>query len=478
MMAGDLDAYPAFPAPEALDQFKSDPALHRRMSAPPRARLILALNNAKKPFDDIRVRRALAYCDRPQGAASTACSSGYGVPIGSHYVPQDPGYIDLTGAYPFDPAKAKALLAEAGIKPGFSMTISLPPPRLCAARRRGDRGDAPAGRHQREAGADRVGAMARPGVLRGRISTRRSSRIPRRATSISMRATNTTSTTTAPSTRRSTRNTWPRSTRSSSSISLGQLQKKLAEDEPNVFTARAAARSACGTRSCAGCGTTTRSAANDVSWRVTWSDAAARDRRGQRPFVDACCPDARSPPRSSCSWCCRCCPAIRPRSCWAPSARPDTLAALHHQLGLDRPLLAALRRLDRAACCAAISASSYTYSVPVARADRPARAGQPAAGAAWRSCFPPRIAIPTGVFGRGAARARGRCRGDGRRADRRGGAEFLARPAAHPAVRGAARLVPGERLRRLGSRRLARPCARCCCPRSRWRCRRRRSWRG
>ena len=47
---------------------------------------------------------------------------------GVAYVPQDPGYIDLTGTYPFDPAKAKQLLAEAGIQPGFSMTISLPPP--------------------------------------------------------------------------------------------------------------------------------------------------------------------------------------------------------------------------------------------------------------------------------------------------------------------------------------------------------------
>ena len=40
--------------------------------------------------------------------------NGYGTPIGSHYVPIDPGYIDLTGTYPYDPEKAKALSRRRG----------------------------------------------------------------------------------------------------------------------------------------------------------------------------------------------------------------------------------------------------------------------------------------------------------------------------------------------------------------------------
>jgi peptide/nickel transport system substrate-binding protein len=126
VLAGDIDAFPLFPAPEALDQFKADPrfAVHVGTTE---GKTILALNNARKPFSDIRFRRALAYAiDRKQ--VIDGAQSGYGVPIGSHSVPTDPGYLDLTGQYPFDPAKAKALLAEAGIKPGFSMTILLPPP--------------------------------------------------------------------------------------------------------------------------------------------------------------------------------------------------------------------------------------------------------------------------------------------------------------------------------------------------------------
>ncbi len=126
MLAGDIDAFSNFPAPEALDQFRADPRFAVRVGTT-EGKTILALNEARKPFDDVRVRRALAYAiDR--AALIEATESGFGEPIGSHYVPTDPGYVDLTGAYPYDPAKARALLAEAGVKPGFKLTIMLPPP--------------------------------------------------------------------------------------------------------------------------------------------------------------------------------------------------------------------------------------------------------------------------------------------------------------------------------------------------------------
>jgi peptide/nickel transport system substrate-binding protein len=125
VMAGDIDAFPLFPAPEALDAVRKDPRFTVVVGTT-EGKTIMSLNDERKPFDDVRVRRALAYAiDR---SALIEALGGFGKPIGSHYIPGDPGYVDLTGAYPYDPAKAKALLAEAGIKPGTEIEIKLPPP--------------------------------------------------------------------------------------------------------------------------------------------------------------------------------------------------------------------------------------------------------------------------------------------------------------------------------------------------------------
>ena len=126
MLAGDIDAFPLFPAPETLDRFRADKRFKVAVGSTA-GKIVMSLNEARKPFDDVRVRRALAYAiDRRLYIEGVL--SGFGEPIGSHYMPGDVAYVDLTGAYPYDPAKAKALLAEAGIKPGFTMTITMPPP--------------------------------------------------------------------------------------------------------------------------------------------------------------------------------------------------------------------------------------------------------------------------------------------------------------------------------------------------------------
>ncbi len=133
ILAGDIDAFPMFPAPEALDRLRADKRYTVQIGTTS-GKAIMALNNARKPFDDIRVRRALAHAiDRKLLIDALA---NQGTPIGSHFVPGDAGFVDLVGSYPYDPAKAKALLAEAGIKPGFQMTLRLPPPAY--ARRGGE----------------------------------------------------------------------------------------------------------------------------------------------------------------------------------------------------------------------------------------------------------------------------------------------------------------------------------------------------
>ncbi|MGH8822020.1 MAG: ABC transporter substrate-binding protein, partial [Rhodoferax sp.] len=125
LLAGDVDAFPRISTRD-VPQFQHNPRFEVIIGGT-RAKTIMAINNRHKPLDDVRVRRAiLAAVDRK--AVIEGGADGFGVPIGSHYVPGAPGYIDTTGINPYDPAKAKKLLAEAGVKLPLELTMTLPPP--------------------------------------------------------------------------------------------------------------------------------------------------------------------------------------------------------------------------------------------------------------------------------------------------------------------------------------------------------------
>ncbi|MBP7647140.1 MAG: ABC transporter substrate-binding protein [Comamonas sp.] len=124
LMAGDVDAFPRA-TPRSVPQFQKDPRFQVIVSGS-RAKTILAINNGRKPLNDVRVRKAIAAAiDRKtiiEGAAE-----GYGVPIGSHYVPGAFGYVDTTGINPHNLDKAKALLKQAGVQLPLKLTMTLPP---------------------------------------------------------------------------------------------------------------------------------------------------------------------------------------------------------------------------------------------------------------------------------------------------------------------------------------------------------------
>jgi glutathione transport system substrate-binding protein len=82
----------------------------------------LALNNMRKPFSDPRVRLALNYAIDKQ-AFIKVVFNGHADPMDS---PMPPllGFYQKQGTYPYDPAKAKALLAEAGYPNGFESTLT------------------------------------------------------------------------------------------------------------------------------------------------------------------------------------------------------------------------------------------------------------------------------------------------------------------------------------------------------------------
>ena len=134
MLAGDIDAFYSYPAPENLAQFERDPRF-TVLSGNTEGETILAINNQQSPFDDIRVRKAVSHAIDRQAIIDGAMF-GYGTPIGSHFAPHNPDYVDLTANAAFDPALARELLAQAGYREGFSTTLKLPPPSY--ARRGGE----------------------------------------------------------------------------------------------------------------------------------------------------------------------------------------------------------------------------------------------------------------------------------------------------------------------------------------------------
>jgi peptide/nickel transport system substrate-binding protein len=126
LMAGDIDGMPRFGAVQALAQLRADKRFVVSVGSTA-GKGILAINNKKKPLDDVRVRRAISHAiDRK--AFIDGVLEGLAKPIGSHAAPTDVGYVDLTGLYPFNPEKSKALLKEAGITSPLNLTLTLPPP--------------------------------------------------------------------------------------------------------------------------------------------------------------------------------------------------------------------------------------------------------------------------------------------------------------------------------------------------------------
>ncbi len=125
LLSGDVQAFPFFP-PDAVAQVKDNPNL-KVVIGSTEGETILAINNKKPPFDNLKVRQAISYAlDRK--AIIDGATGGLGVPIGSHMSPSNKAYVDLTGEYPHDPAKARELLKEAGFENGIKATLKLPPP--------------------------------------------------------------------------------------------------------------------------------------------------------------------------------------------------------------------------------------------------------------------------------------------------------------------------------------------------------------
>lgn len=84
----------------------------------------LYINNAVAPYDDVRVRQAIAYAIDVD-SINDFVFGGRGQRIGTSMLPDFSCFVDGLG-YAHDVEKAKALLKEAGYADGFAMEITVP----------------------------------------------------------------------------------------------------------------------------------------------------------------------------------------------------------------------------------------------------------------------------------------------------------------------------------------------------------------
>jgi dipeptide transport system substrate-binding protein len=111
----------AYPNPADLPSIREDKNL-QLMSQPGLNIGYLAFNNTKAPYTDKRVRQAINMAiDRK--AILTAIYQGSGEQAKNLIPPTMWSYNKSVQDYPYDPAKAKALLAEAGFPNGFETTL-------------------------------------------------------------------------------------------------------------------------------------------------------------------------------------------------------------------------------------------------------------------------------------------------------------------------------------------------------------------
>ena len=111
----------AFPKPADLDEMRKDPQLNVLSKQGLNVGYI-AFNVEKKPFDDKRVRQALNYATNKE-AILKAVYQGQGQVAKNPIPPILWSYNDAIKDYPYDPAKAKELLAQAGFPNGFELDL-------------------------------------------------------------------------------------------------------------------------------------------------------------------------------------------------------------------------------------------------------------------------------------------------------------------------------------------------------------------
>ncbi len=132
LLSKEVDMVLDPPLPD-IDRLKADPAM-RLLQSPDLGQQYLTFDQARyelegsdvkgrNPFKDIRVRRAVYHAINTELIVQKVLR-GHGTPTGGFLSPRvDGSPPELDQRLPFDPAKARALLTEAGYPNGFSVIL-------------------------------------------------------------------------------------------------------------------------------------------------------------------------------------------------------------------------------------------------------------------------------------------------------------------------------------------------------------------
>lgn len=116
---GDIDGW-EYPRPGDVKTLAADPKLHL-FRFPPNNIMYLAINNTRPPFDNVLVRRAVN-----EAIDKSAIAKNFYDPstiVADEFLPPSVWPHGVKVGYPYDPADARKLLAQAGFPHGFDTTL-------------------------------------------------------------------------------------------------------------------------------------------------------------------------------------------------------------------------------------------------------------------------------------------------------------------------------------------------------------------
>lgn len=124
MLSGQLDIISNLTVPQSIDQF-SDTSRFTVTEGTTDGEVVLGFNHDNEALALLPVRQAINHAIDRQALVDSVWG-GKGMLIGSMVAPTDPWFEDLSGTYPFDQDKARALLAEAGYASGLTLRLRVP----------------------------------------------------------------------------------------------------------------------------------------------------------------------------------------------------------------------------------------------------------------------------------------------------------------------------------------------------------------